>query len=108
MKQGRLELAAHILPVLFGLGILGFLAFALVQQHRERVRDAPLRAEITAEARFEMTLDRVRFWWTGGVPGPRPVDSDQEWSEAADRQPGRLYGPLTRCGVRIQGMRIID
>jgi hypothetical protein len=52
--------------VLFALAIAVLAAFALLQQHRERVRDAPLRAEITAEARFEMTLDRVRFWWTRG------------------------------------------
>jgi hypothetical protein len=59
-------LVAHVLPVLFVLAIAVLFAFALLQQHRERVRDAPLRAEITAEARFEMTLDRVRYWWTGG------------------------------------------
>jgi hypothetical protein len=66
VKQGGWELVAHVLPVLFVLAIAVLFAFALLQQHRERVRDAPLRAEIAAEARFEIALDRVRLFWTGG------------------------------------------
>jgi hypothetical protein len=52
--------------VLFALAVAVLFVCALVRLHRERVRDAPLRAEIAAEARFEMSLDRVRLFWTGG------------------------------------------
>jgi hypothetical protein len=55
-----------ILPVLFTVGVLAFLAFVALRQYREHIGNAPRRAEIEAGACFETTLDQVRVLGTNG------------------------------------------
>jgi len=73
----------HLLPLLWSLGILAFLAFVVRRQYREHVRNIPLRDEIEAGVCFEMTLDRVRVLGTSGL-------ADGQWLPVMKNLPKRL------------------
>jgi hypothetical protein len=65
----------HLLSSLLGLlsllVIVGGFVSLFVRRNRERVRNAPLRAEIEAQVRFQTRLQRARILGTGGFGGTR-------------------------------------
>lgn len=63
-----------LLPqVLIPLLIISCIVYLFVRRNRERARNAPLRAEIEAQVRFETTLVRASMLGTGGFGGTRGV-----------------------------------
>jgi hypothetical protein len=58
-------------PLLITLLIIGGWVYMFKQRNRERARNAPLRAEIEAQARFETVLYRASVLGTGGFGGTR-------------------------------------
>ncbi len=61
----------RLLPLLMPLLIIGGWVYMFKRRNRERGRNAPLRAEIEAQVRFETNLYRASILGTGGFGGTR-------------------------------------
>lgn len=62
----------HLLfPVLIPLLIIGGFVSLFMRRNRERAMNAPLRAEIEAQARMKTSLNKARILGTGGSGGTR-------------------------------------
>ncbi len=60
-----------LLPMLTMPAVAAVIVGLVMRRNRERARNAPLRSEIDAQARYATTLDRASILGTGGFRGNR-------------------------------------